>query len=101
MRVWDIARLLITDCASPEEVEQVLKILSDKSEMDELREMLSHFSLTGTTELNRNDARNSVKDEDGFEMEISQLVKLFRNQRMYPWRSASLVFWKSLPLVFP
>ena len=44
MRAWDIAKLLLDNCTSPQDVEEVLMTLDSPRELQELRSLLSSFS---------------------------------------------------------
>ena len=43
MRTWDIAKLLVANCNSPEEVRQIITVLNDATAVNELCSMLSPF----------------------------------------------------------
>ena len=44
MRVWDIAKILISECDSPEDVDRILHVLDDPAEYRDLRSLLIPFS---------------------------------------------------------
>ena len=44
MRAWDIAKLLMEHCKTPDDVEQIIMVLNDRLTMGEVCSMLSAFS---------------------------------------------------------
>ena len=76
MRVWDIAKALIIHCSSPEDVEQVLTVMADDSAMQDLRSMLSEFSVTKRMALPPTYTAGPAKTRDRESLAIAELEQL-------------------------
>lgn len=53
MRTWDIAKLLIEGCSSPQEVAQVIRTLQDAGAMQQVCSLLAAFSSDTTSSVER------------------------------------------------
>ena len=51
MKTWNIAKILIQSCSSPEEVSRILATLRDPKEVESVCELLSSFSAIDPPEL--------------------------------------------------
>ena len=70
MRTWDVARLLLTGCESPKDVEQVVAILRDPSHSRDICAMLSSFTIE-SEDVNTQGALPPTSERDAYVRQLS------------------------------
>lgn len=50
MQPWDLAKLLLNHCSAPTDVDDIVKVLSDKTQLGSVLGMLEHFRLSSSAQ---------------------------------------------------
>ena len=70
MHTWDVAKLLLTGCESPKDVEQVVALLRDPSHSRDICALLSSFTIE-IEDLNTHGALPTVSERDADARQLS------------------------------